>query len=81
MLAQRCANTMALRRANMLAHFKADDQKLGHISLTDFHPKITWRAYVGQLLGYHNTFNIKHNQIMFLKQATGVHWPNVGSTY
>ena len=26
MLAQPCANTMALRRANMLAHLKADEQ-------------------------------------------------------
>ena len=33
-------------------------------SLTNFHPKTTWHAYVGPMLGKHNAFNIKDNQIM-----------------
>ena len=50
-------------------------------SLTNFHPKTTWHAYIGPMLGKHNAFNIKDNQIMFLKschQCTLVQrWVNV----
>ena len=49
------------------------------ISFTNLHPKITWHAYVGPMLAKRNTFNMKHNQIMFLKQVSGVNWPNVES--
>ena len=41
------------------------------VSLTNFHPKTTWQAYVGVMLGQRNAFNMKHNQIMFFKQVAG----------
>ena len=39
------------------------------VSLTNFHTKTTWHAYVGPMLGKLNAFNIKHNQTMFLKTS------------
>ena len=47
------------------------------VSLTNFHLKTTWHAYVGPMLDQRNAFNMKHNQIMFLKQVAGVYWVNV----
>ena len=39
------------------------------VSLTNLHPKTTWHAYVGPMLGKRNIFNMKHNQIMFFKTS------------